>query len=59
MIDASLQIAAQLYQDIQLTRELYNLILDWIEGLSATIARQHWSNHTTAQQDKTEGHIYH
>jgi hypothetical protein len=59
MIDASLQIAAQLHQDILLTRELYNLILDWMEALSATIARQHWSSHPSAQQDKTEGNIYH
>jgi hypothetical protein len=59
MIDASLQIADQLHQDIQLTRELYNLILDWIEALSATIARQHWYSNTPAQQDKSEGNIYH
>jgi hypothetical protein len=59
MIDASLQIAAQLHQDILLTRELYNLILDWMEALSATIARQYWYNQPSAQQDKSEGKIYH
>ncbi len=52
MIDASLQIAAQLYEDIRLTRELYNLILDWIEALSAAMARQHWCNHPAKPENR-------
>ena len=59
MIDASLHIAAQLHDDIEITRELYDLILDWIEALSATIARQHWNVQSTAQQDKPENDFYH
>jgi hypothetical protein len=59
MIDASLQMAAQLNEDIRLTRELYDLIQDWIEALSATIARRHWSSQTAAPQDKSQGDIYH
>ncbi len=59
MIDASLHIAAQLHDDIQITRELYDLILDWIEALSATMARQHWNAQSTAQQNPTEKDLYH
>ena len=59
MIDASLHIAAQLHDDIEITRELYDLILDWIEALNATIARQHWSFQSLPQQDKSEKDLYH
>ena len=59
MIDASLHIAAQLHDDIEITRELYDLILDWIEALSATIARQHWSFQSAPQQNKPEKDLYH
>jgi hypothetical protein len=59
MIDASLHIAAQLHEDIQITRELYDLILDWIEALSATMARQHWNAQSAALQNKAEKDLYH
>jgi hypothetical protein len=59
MIDASLHIAAQLHADIQITRELYDLILDWIEALSATIARQYRNAQSAAQQNKPEKDLYH
>lgn len=42
MVDASLQMAAQLYNDIQLTTQLFNLVLDWTEAMSVTVARQDW-----------------
>jgi hypothetical protein len=59
MIDASLHIAAQLHEDIRITRELYDLILDWLEALSATMARQHWNAQSTLPQSKTEKDLYH
>jgi hypothetical protein len=59
VIDASLHIAAQLHDDIQITRELYDLILDWIDALSATIARQHWTGQSRTQQDMPEKDLYH
>ena len=59
MIDASLQIAAQLHADILITRELYDLILDWLEALSATMARQHWNSQSAAPQNKTDKEFYH
>ncbi len=59
MIDASLQIAAQLSEDIRLTRDLHNLILDWTEALSATTARHHWYNATSAKPEPDSGTISH
>jgi hypothetical protein len=59
MIDASLHIAAQLHEDIQITHELYDLILDWIEALGAMMARQHWNAQTGVQQNQTEKDLYH
>jgi hypothetical protein len=58
MIDASLHMAAQLYNDIQLTRDIYNLVVDWAEALSATIARQHWTR-SPVYPDTNESHTYH
>ena len=43
MLEASLQIAAQLQNDIRLTSQLHNLVLDWLEGINVTVARQQWS----------------
>lgn len=58
MVDASLQMAAQLFADIQLTTHLHNLVLDWLEGMNATVARQQW-NKTHPSQEKTTTIIYH
>jgi uncharacterized protein YeaO (DUF488 family) len=44
MVEASLKTAAQLHQDIQLTNHLHQLVLDWVEGMQATIARQYWND---------------
>lgn len=54
MIDASLQMAVQLYNDIQLTTHLFNLVLDWTEAISASIARQHWPVSTRAAKEDAE-----
>jgi hypothetical protein len=44
MLDASIQMAAQLHNDIVLTTSLFSLVSDWLEGMSATIARRYWDN---------------
>jgi hypothetical protein len=49
MVEASLRMAAQLYNDIQLTARLHNLVLDWWEGLNAITARQCWNAHNHTQ----------
>jgi hypothetical protein len=59
MIEASLQIAAQLSEDIRLTRELHNLILDWTEALSAATARHNWSDSTAGRPKPDNGIISH
>ncbi len=58
MVDASLRMAAQLHNDIQITTRLHQMAVDWMEGVSITVARQYWTIHTPAQ-DKTERNIYH
>jgi hypothetical protein len=50
-IEASLQMAAQLHTDVQLTSRLYYLVSDWLEGMNATIARQHWNSTLPALPD--------
>jgi hypothetical protein len=57
-VDASLRMAAQLHNDILLTARLHQMALDWMEGMSITVARQYWTIHTPAQ-DKTERNVYH
>lgn len=58
MVDASLRMAAQLYNDIQLTSHLHQMVLDWMGGISITIARQHWTIHSPTQ-NKPEENTYH
>jgi hypothetical protein len=55
LIEASLQMASQLDSDIQLTTQLHNLVSDWLGGMHATVARQHWAT-TAATQPKTLNH---
>lgn len=50
MIAASLEMAEQLYNDIQTTSYLHNLVLDWLEGMRAVTARRQWPS-----SGKTEG----
>jgi hypothetical protein len=44
MVDASLKMAGQLYNDIVLTTRLHKTVLDWLEGMNAVIGRQYWTN---------------
>jgi hypothetical protein len=49
MVDASLKMAGQLYNDIMLTTRIHNMVLDWLEGINAVIGRQYWTNDRTTQ----------
>lgn len=44
MLDASLQTALQLRSDVVMTQHLHQYVSDWVDGLSATIARRLWVN---------------
>jgi hypothetical protein len=43
LLEASIETAARLYSEIQLTRELHTLVTDWLDALSATVGRRYWS----------------
>jgi hypothetical protein len=59
LVDASLQMAAQLHTDIQLTTQLFNLVLDWTEGMSVTLAREQWPDTTKAPSEGSDTTKYH
>jgi len=40
-LDSSLGIASQLFQDVRLTEQLYDYIMDWVMGLNAVTARRY------------------
>lgn len=42
MLDASLQTSSQLRSDVAMTEYLHQYVTDWVDGLSATIARRMW-----------------
>ena len=42
MVEASVRMAGQLTSDIEMTTRLQLLVEDWIEGINAIIARDHW-----------------
>ncbi|WP_119072960.1 hypothetical protein [Aggregatilinea lenta] len=42
VLTASTEVEQSLETDIQLTLRLYNLVLDWLEGMSAVAIRQRW-----------------
>ncbi|NDJ77359.1 MAG: hypothetical protein GYB65_13985 [Chloroflexi bacterium] len=44
MVDASLKMAAQLYNDIQLTATLHQMVIDWLDAMQATIAKRYWNH---------------
>lgn len=44
MIEASLEMAARLHQDVTMTQDLFYCVMDWLDGLSATIARRFWGD---------------
>lgn len=43
VLDASIQMAAQLHSDILLAARLHKLVLDWLNGINATVARRYWT----------------
>ncbi|NLX11464.1 MAG: hypothetical protein GXY36_17610 [Chloroflexi bacterium] len=51
MVEASLQMAAQLHQDIQSTARLHQMVLDWFDAMSATVGRQYWTSRVLRQHD--------
>lgn len=50
MVDASLQMAAQLNNDVHITTQLHTLVLDWLEGMNATVARRYWASYKSGPQ---------
>lgn len=44
MLDTSLNAANQLREDITMTERLYMCIMDWVDGLNATVARRFWTD---------------
>lgn len=44
MLDASLQTASQLRADVAMTEYLHQYVMDWVDGLNATVARRVWVN---------------
>jgi len=44
MLEMSAETAAQLREDIRMTEALFMYISDWVDGLSATIARRFWND---------------
>jgi|SRR5690606_222318 len=42
MLDQSVETALQLRADIGMTERMYVYICDWVDGLSATLARRYW-----------------
>jgi hypothetical protein len=44
LLDASLELAAQLHDDIRMTEGLFTYVTDWTFGLSAVSARRTWLN---------------
>jgi hypothetical protein len=51
MVEASLEMAAQLHQDVVMTEELFFCVMDWVDGLSATIARRFWMDDWFGEYD--------
>lgn len=54
MVEASVQMAAQLNNDIQLTTRLQQFVLDWLDGINATIARRYWNTPYSPQQQSNQ-----
>lgn len=59
MVDASLQMAGQFHNDIQLTTQLYHLVLDWTEAMSVTVARQYWPDNTFSSPEEQDNRTEH
>lgn len=50
-LDTSMDIAAQLYRDVELTTHLYNYVMDWVMALSAILIRRAWTLTLSNPQD--------
>lgn len=55
LLEASLEVTVQLYNDILLTERLSTYISDWLSGLNATLARRLWNTGNSSEQS-TEIH---
>ncbi len=55
MLDTSLEAASRLQRDVHMTEHLHGYILDWVEGLNATIARRYWVD---GRGDKYTGGVH-
>ena len=42
VLEASLEMASQLYNDVGMTEVLFDYVLDWVNGLSAKAAQRFW-----------------
>jgi hypothetical protein len=43
MLEESFKAAARLYEDVQLTAELQQYVLDWLDALNMTVGRRFWA----------------
>jgi hypothetical protein len=50
LLEASIQTTARLTSEIEMTTELQNLSLDWLEALNATVGRRYWSESSSTNQ---------
>lgn len=55
MIAVSLEMAGQLFNDIQLTEQLHTMVIDWLEGMSSLSIRRHWPN---TESDLSENNAF-
>ncbi len=46
LVSTSLEMAARLQRNIAITDRVYGMLMDWLEGLSATLIRQLWPLHS-------------
>lgn len=53
MIAVSLEMASQLFNDIQLTEQLHTMVMDWLEGMSSLSIRRHWPNTESDQAENS------
>ena len=53
MIEASLHMASQLHNDIVMTSHFFEFVTDWIEGMSASVARAYWTSHYPVRPSET------
>jgi hypothetical protein len=47
LLEASIKMAARLTNDIKLTSELLEMVMDWLDALSMTVGRRFWSEESS------------